>query len=165
MGRRAGRTSFFDDTWMYRRKIPAAEWTRVAQRRGRGGRVCFLLVIFSLHKQRKVTRSPKGRESSCSGFCLSFCFCLGDAKGQVKVKARAFAPLRGASTPFFACAKKRGPKKAHPASAPTPLRGAGPLRQRDFSTRHPCRGEKRRASMHVALRVLPTGSVAAEGAR
>ena len=65
MGRRAGRTSFFDDTWMYRRKIPAAEWTRVAQRRGRGGRVCFLLVTSSLHKQRKVTRSPKGSESLC----------------------------------------------------------------------------------------------------
>src|SRR5690606_37421634 len=62
----------------------------------------------------------------------------------------------------FARAKKRGPKKHAPAFAPTALRAAGPLRRRDFSTRHPCLVEKRRASLHVALRVFPTGSVATE---
>ena len=39
---------------------PAAEWTRRAQRVGRGGRACFLLATFSLHGQRKVARSPAG---------------------------------------------------------------------------------------------------------
>jgi len=35
---------------------------------------------------------------------------------------------------FFACAKKSNQKKAHPAFAPRPLRGRGPLGRRDFST-------------------------------
>ncbi|MGX9718992.1 hypothetical protein [Stenotrophomonas acidaminiphila] len=39
-----GRTPFFDETGMSRRKIPPAEWTRPAQRAGRGGRGVFLLV-------------------------------------------------------------------------------------------------------------------------
>ncbi len=105
----------------------AAAWAR---RQG-----VFLLVIFSLHKQRKVTRSPKGRESP--GFS---CCC------QSQSKCRAFARLRRASAPFFACAKKGGPKKAHPAYAPSARRAPGPLRCRDFSTIHPCIVEKRRAS-------------------
>ncbi len=48
---------------------------------------------------------------------------------------------------FFARAKKRGPKKARPACAPDALRAPGPLRRQDFSTRHPCRVEKRRARL------------------
>ncbi len=47
---------------------------------------------------------------------------------------------------FFACAKKGGPKKAHPAYAPSARCAPGPLRCRDFSTIHPCIVEKRRAS-------------------
>ncbi len=115
------------------------------------------------------------------------------SKGWSGAGSRAFAPLRGASHLIFARAKKRGPKKHAPASAPSPLRVPGPLRRRDFSTRpscdaagagavasrrqpahrgeavlrlfpvRPCRVEKRRASLHAALRVFPAGSVAAEG--
>ena len=158
-----GCTSFFDETGMSRRKIPAAQWTRGAQRRGRGGRACFLLVSFSLHEQRKVTRSPKGSESSGSGLRT----CLGShvrTSRATTTKAKAFAPLRGASAPFFACAKKRGPKKAHPAYAPSALRATGPLHWQDFSTRHPCLVEKRRTSVCVApFGVLSASSVAAEG--
>gem|GEM_PF-4314468 len=44
--------------------------------------------------------------------------------------------------------------QAHPAYAPSALRAPGPLRCRDFSTRHPCLVEKRRTSMCAA----PTGS-------
>jgi len=39
-----GRASFFDETWMSRRKIPPVEWTQPAARAGRGGRGVFLLV-------------------------------------------------------------------------------------------------------------------------
>jgi len=167
-----GCTSFFDDTGMYRRKIPAAEWTRGAQRRGRGGRVCFLLVSFSLHKQRKVTRSPTGSESLCFDFDLPFG--TSKAAAAAKPESKAFAPLRGESAPFFACAKKRGPKRrlfssrmagqAHPAYVPSALRAPGSLRWQDFSTIHPCIVEKRRASVCVApFEVLSASSVAAEG--
>ncbi len=83
------------------------------------------------------------------------------SKGGNRIKG--FRSPSGREPPFFARAKKRGPKKARPAYAPSPLRGLGPLRRRDFSTRHPCLVEKRRASMRVALRVFPVGSVAAEG--
>ena len=60
--------------------------------------------------------------------------------------ARAFTPLRGASHFSLLVQRRSNQKKAHPASAPTPLRDAGPLRRRDFSTIHPCIVEKRRAS-------------------
>ena len=158
MGRRAGRTSFFDDTRMYRRKIPAAEWTWSASRGRRVGRVCFLWATFLCTSKERCARAPKAGESSALALALALAL-------AATAEARAFSPLRGASYFSLLVQRKDNQKKAHPASAPTPLRGAGPLRQRDFSTRHPCRGEKRRASMHVALRVLPTGSVAAEGAR
>src|SRR5690606_33268438 len=71
-----GCASFFATTGMSCRKIPPVEWTRHTQCAGRVGRVCLtshsaveqalLLVTFSLHKQRKVTRSPSGSESPCS---------------------------------------------------------------------------------------------------
>ena len=164
-------TSFFDETGTSRRKIPAAEWTRGAQRRGRGGRVCFLLVIFSLHKQRKVTRSPKGSESTCLDFDLPFEI---SKAATTEAESKALAPLRGSSAPFFAYAKQRGPKRrlfnnrmagqVHPAYAPSALRAPGSLRWQDFSTIHPCIVKKRRTSLCVApFGVLSASSVAAEG--
>ncbi len=166
-----GCTSFFDETGTSRRKIPAAEWTRGAQRRGRVGRVCFLLVTSSLHKQRKVTRSPKGSESTCLDFDLPF----GISKAATtEAESKAFAPLRDTSAPFFACAKKRGPKRrlfngrmagqAQPPYAPSARRAPDPLRWQDFSTIHPCIVAKRRTSLCVApFGVLSASSVAAEG--
>ena len=68
------------------------------------------------------------------------------SRSRSRSRSKAFARLRRASTPFFACAKKGGPKKAHPAYAPSARRAPGPLRCRDFSTIHPCIVEKRRAS-------------------
>ena len=64
------------------------------------------MVTSSLHKQRKVTRSPKGSESLCLCFRLSL-----QPQPQSRSRSRAFARLRRASTPFFACAKKGGPKR------------------------------------------------------
>ena len=95
----------------------------------------------------------------------SFGFCLLLQGGErSKARAKAFAPLRGASYFSLLVQRKGSQKKARPASAPNALRASGPLRRRDFSTRHPCRVEKRRASMHVApCGVLSVGSVAAEG--
>src|SRR5690606_5288553 len=65
--RRATRrsASLFAGTWMCRRKkrLAVAD-PRIARA---CVRVCFLLVTFSLHKQRKVTRAPKVHESLC--FC------------------------------------------------------------------------------------------------
>ncbi len=55
-GRAAGRRAFFDRTRMSCRKTPRNPWTR-RNAPGATDGVCFLLVIFSLHKQRKVTRS------------------------------------------------------------------------------------------------------------
>jgi len=47
--------------------------------------------------------------------------------------------------------KKSNQKKAHPAFAPFALRAKGSFDQRNFLTRHPCRGKKRRTSLCVAL--------------
>ena len=68
------------------------------------------------------------------------------ASATAKARAKAFSPLRGASYFSLLVQRKDNQKKAHPASAPTSLRDAGPLRRRDFSTIHPCIVEKRRAS-------------------
>ncbi len=119
---------------------------------------------LSLHKQRKVCSRAEGGRKPLILILILILVAVAVAVGA-RARARAFTPLRGASYFSLLVQRKDNQKKAHPAYAPTSLRDAGSLRQRDFSTRHPCRGEKRRASMHVALRVLPTGSVAAEGAR
>ncbi len=143
------------------------------------------LGYFSLHEQREVTRSCEaGAKALLSSFrfhawplAWPFDYRVGtDVQGKpeqgreqdqrlsLPFGARATLTSHSAVEElFFARAKKRGPKKARPAYAPSPLRGLGPLRRRDFSTRHPCLVEKRRASMRAALRVFPTGSVAAEG--
>jgi len=93
----------------------------------------FLLVIFSLHKQRKVTRSPKGSESLCSCSCScsrsssssssssSSCSSSNSTAIKVKVKVKGFRPPSAREQTltshsaveelFFACAKKRGPKR------------------------------------------------------
>ncbi len=143
------------------------------------------LGYFSLHEQREVTRSCEaGAKALLSSFrfhawplAWPFDYRVGtgiqgkpeqgreqDQRLSLPFGARATLTSHSAVEElFFARAKKRGPKKARPAYAPSPLRGLGPLRRRDFSTRHPCLVEKRRASLCVALRVFPGGSVAAEG--
>ena len=156
---------------------------RAARRARRLGRVS--LGYFSLHEQREVTRSCEaGAKALLSIFrfhawplAWPFDYRVGtDVQGKpeqgreqdqrlsLPFGARATLTSHSAVEElFFARAKKRGPKKARPAYAPSPLRGLGPLRRRDFSTRHSCLVEKRRASLHAALRVFPAGSVAAEG--
>ena len=165
MGPRAGRTSFFDDTWMYRRKIPAAEWTWSAQRGRRVGRVCFLWATFLCTSKERCARAPKAGESSAL-LCFGFGFGNGNGNGNDQdqgQRPKAFTPLRGASYFSLLVQRKDNQKKAHPASAPTPLRDAGPLRRQDFSTEHPCPVEKRRTSLCVApFGVLSASSVAAE---
>ena len=140
----------------------AVPWAR------RQGRVS--LGYFSLHEQREVTRSC---EAGAKALLSSFRFhawplpwlglCLGllpitliQTSGEARTEAgsKAFAPLRGASYFSLLVQRKDSQKKHAPAYAPSPLRVLGPLRRRDFSTRHPCRVEKRRASLHVA----PSGS-------
>ncbi len=143
------------------------------------------LGYFSLHEQREVTRSCEAGAKallSCLRFhdwplTWPFDYRVGTGiqgkpeqgrkQGQrlsLPYGARATLTSHSAVEElFFARAKKRGPKKHAPASAPSPRSGLGPLRRWDFSTRHPCRVEKRRASMRAALRVIPVGSVAAEG--
>jgi len=170
-----GCTSFFDETGTSRRKIPAAEWTRGAQRRGRGGRVCFLWATFLCTSKERCARAPKGSESSCLGLGLGLGFSFrSDLQKTAKARAKAFSPLRGASCFSLLVQRKDNQKKrlfnsrmagqAHPAYAPSALRAPGPLRWQDFSTIHPCIVEKRRASLHVApLGVLSASSVAAEG--
>jgi len=152
--------------------VPSArEARREPMRRSRvGSRPARVsLGYFSLHEQREVTRSCEAgvkalpssfRFSSMPGL-LSFCF--RKAKAMAGTESRAFAPLRGASYFSLPVQRKASQKKARPACAPDALSAPGPLHQRDFSTRHPCPVEKRRASLHAALRVFPTGSVAAEG--
>ncbi len=90
MGRRAGRTSFFDDTRMYRRKIPAAEWTWSASRGRRVGRVCFLWATFLCTSKERCARAPKAGESSALALALALAL-------AATAEARAFSPLRGAS--------------------------------------------------------------------
>ena len=61
----------------------------------------------------------------------------------------------GARATFLCSCKETWPKESTPCLRALRVCGTpGPLRRRDFSTRHPCRVEKRRASMHVA----PSGS-------
>jgi len=184
-----GRTSFFDETGMSRRKIPAAEWTRRAQRVGRVGRACFLWATFLCTSKEEPFQQPNGWSrwlaprrgvkafDPVSALALAFPGRLyqrdsqrtkAEAKAEAKhesgsLKAELSLLLRRSELLLFARAKRSNQEKHAPASAPCPLRGLGPLRQRDFSTRHPCLVEKRRASMRVALRVFPAGSVAAEG--
>ena len=149
---------------------------RVARRARRQG--VLSLGYFSLHEQREVTRSceagAKARPSSfrfhtCPkpiellGYHLGLRSCRFEKASKGWSRIKSFRSPSGREPPFFARAKKGGPKKHAPASAPAALRAPGPLRLWDFSTRHPCLVEKRRASLHVALRVIPTGSVAAEG--
>lgn len=143
---------------------PAREERREPMRRSRiGSRPARVsLGYFSLHEQREVSRSCKaGVKASLSSFRLGGCILKSEA--ATGAKSRAFASLRDASYFSLLVQRKASQKKTRPASAPGALRASGPLRRRDFSTRHPCRVEKRRASMHAALRVVPTGSVAAEG--
>jgi len=171
-----GCTSFFAATGMSCRKIPLAEWTRAAQRGGRVGRVCLPshsavekhLFWLSFFAQAKKSNSlPEGERKLLFLLLLLLQLQLQpQPQPQPQPRLKAFARLRRASTPFFACAKKRGPKKAHPASAPTSLCDAAPLRWQDFSTIHPCIVEKRRTSVCVApFGVLSASSVATEGAR
>ncbi len=166
-----GCTSFFDETGTSRRKIPAAEWTRGAQRRGRVGRVCFLWATFLCTSKERCARAPKGSESSCLGFGLSF---RSNLQKTAKARAKAFSPLRGASYFSLLVQRKANQKKcffnsrmagqAHPAYAPSALRAPGSLRWQDFSTIHPCIVKKRRTSLCVApFGVLSASSVAAEG--
>jgi len=74
-------------------------------------------------------------------------------QGQ-KRKQRLSLPF-GARATFLCSCKETWPKESTPCLRALRACGTpGPLRRRDFSTRHPCRVEKRRASMHVA----PSGS-------
>lgn len=103
----------------------------------------FSLGHVSLHKQRKVcSHSVGGRKPLLLLIPVE------------TTTARAFTPIRGASYFSLLVQRKANQKKAHPACAPSALRATGSLRCRDFSTRHPCLVEKRRASMHAA----PAGS-------
>ncbi|MCH1909147.1 hypothetical protein MKP15_10190 [Stenotrophomonas sp. Y6] len=52
-----GRASFFDETWMSRRKIPPAQWTQPAQRAGRVGRACFLWATFLCTSKEELFNS------------------------------------------------------------------------------------------------------------
>ena len=87
------------------------------------------------------------------------------SKGRCQGKIKSFHSRCAGAGHFSLLVQRKGnQKKARPASAPNALRASGPLRRRDFSTRHPCRVENRRAPMHVApCGVLSVGSVAAEG--
>ncbi|WP_434029946.1 hypothetical protein [[Pseudomonas] boreopolis] len=81
------------------------------------------------------------------------------ALGHLAIKAKAFA---FGELPFFACAKKGNPKKAHPAFAPAALlrvRGAGGIFGRGILPRP--------KTTHIHVRrpfgVFPTVSAATEG--
>ncbi|MGW8127606.1 MAG: hypothetical protein ACWGG5_04415 [Stenotrophomonas sp.] len=184
-----GRASFFDETWMSRRKIPPAEWTQHAARAGRVGRGVLSLGYVSLHEQRRALQQPNGwsrwlaaAKQGAKAFAfnlplyawpLAWTFVLtrwykrpGERPEHEggKHESKGFRSLlRGASYFSLLVQREVNQEKARPAYAPDALRASGPLRRRDFSTRHPCRVEKRRASLHAALRVIPVGSVAAEG--
>ena len=106
---------------------------------------------LSLHKQRKVcSRAEGGRKPLILIRPLILTLTAIAARAESGARARAFTPLRGASHFSLLVQRKSNQKKAHPASAPTPLRDADPLRRRDFSTIHPCIVEKRRTSMCAA---------------
>ena len=92
-------TSFFDTAGMSCRKIPAAGWTRRAQRVGRGGRACFLLATFSLHEQRKVARS---REAGAKAFALSINQAFGLHRPSPQPPLRAPAHASGVGAPRHA---------------------------------------------------------------
>ena len=100
----------------------------------------FLLVTFSLHEQREVTRSR--REAKALLLLLSLLgfsalgtsppawrrsFSAVESGNSQGMKQSFHSCCAGASTPFFARAKKGGPKKTRPhairRAAP-----AGPLR-------------------------------------
>ncbi len=161
-----GRASFFYATGMSRRKIPPAEWTRRAQRGGRVGRGVFLWATFLCTSKERWLAPRRGAKAFDSVSALALAspkwLCQSDrqrAKAETKhesrrLKAELSPLLRRSELLLFARAKRSNQEKARPAYAPTALRAAGPLRRWDFSTRHPCLVEKRRASMRVALRVF-----------
>ena len=181
-----GRVSFFDETWMSRRKIPPAQWTQPAQRAGRVGRACFLWATFLCTSKEELFNSrmagqggsrPEGERKPLILFppllWLSLDVCTNaivkGAKPEAKhesgsLKAELSPLLRRSELLLFARAKRSNQEKARPCLRALRTCGTpGPLRRRDFSTRHPCRVEKRRTSLCAALRVFPVGSVAAEG--
>ncbi len=140
----------------------------------------------SLHEQRRALQQPNGWSrwlaprrgakafDPVPALALAFPVRLYQrdsqrAKPEAKhesgsLKAELSPLLRRSELLLFARAKRSNQEKARPCLRALRTCGTpGPLRRRDFSTRHPCRVEKRRASMRVALRVFPVGSVAAEG--
>jgi len=157
-----GRTPFFYATGMSRRKIPAAEWTRRAQRVGRVGRACFLWATFLCTSKERWLAPRRGAKAFDPVPALALAFpgrlyqrdsqrAKPEAKHESgRLKAELSPLLRRSELLLFVRAKRSNQEKHAPASAPSPRSGLGPLRRRDFSTRHPCLVEKRRASLHVA---------------
>ncbi len=128
--------------------------------------MCFLLVIFSLHKQRKVTRSPKGRESLGIGFSCCCCCCQSQSQSQskVQVQVQSFRPPSVREHTFLCLCKERWPKESTPClrafraarSRFTPLPG--------FFDDTSLYRRKTTCVLHVApCGVLSVSSVAAEG--
>jgi len=104
---------------MYRRKIPAAEWARVAQRRGRGGKVCLTshsAVEKHLFGPRFFAQAKKGsstaewlvkvRSRAAGGRKLLILNAVAIAVGG-EAKSKSFHSPSGSELLFFACAKKR----------------------------------------------------------
>ena len=133
MGRRAGRTSFFDDTWMYRRKIPAAEWTWSAQRGRRVGRVCFLWATFLCTSKERCARAPQAGESSALALALALALAA-TATATATTEARAFTPLRGASH-FSLLVQRKDNQKKRFSTAEWLVKHTLPTRPRRYATR------------------------------
>ena len=110
-----GCASFFDDTWMYRRKILPAEWTWSAQRGRRVGRVCFLWATFLCTSKERCARAPKAGESSALALALALAL-------AATAEARAFSPLRGAS--YFSLLVQRKDNQKKHTLPPRPRRCA-----------------------------------------
>ena len=134
---------------------------RLARRARRQG--VLSLGYFSLHEQREVTRSceagAKARPSSfrfhtCPkpiellGYHLGLRSCRFEKASKGWSRIKSFRSPSGREPPFFARAKKGGPKKHAPASAPSVpsalrVHSAGRIFRRDILVSskndvHPC---------------------------
>ena len=101
------------------RREPASAARRIASR------PCFLLVTFSLHEQRKVTRSPSGERKllTLPWLLLALLSLLEKINADAKATSKASTPAARERVTFLCSCKEKVTKRKH-ALPPRPTRCA-----------------------------------------
>ena len=108
----------------------------------------FLLVIFSLHKQRKVTRSPKGRESSCS--CSCFSRSRSRSRCRCQDQDQRLSPACGARAHLSLLVQRNMAQRGASSTAEWLVKHTLPPRPRRCATRVHSAGRIFRRDIHVS---------------